>query len=403
MKSIFFILALAISTMAVSLHFNPDGVGASQMIGTGLVLAVAGAFVVTKKGYAYDTITLDQARAAFTNAVVAVYRENVTPTSFLRSFFPSVFSPTKYISFDVMRANEKVAVDILRGTGSNLNKKKRSTIKTLEAPLYAEGFNVNELDSYDTAFGTLDPKFIAQLATEAAETLVAMRNKIERAYEKQCADVLKTGVITLSSGDNIDFKRKSDSLVDLGAGNYWTTNTVDPMTALSTAGQFIREKGKAQGGTYNVIMGEYALNAMLNNTLFKEKYGSLKDVTLGEIHEPQRLATGGTLHGRVSAGSYIFYVWTYPEVYDDANGDSTPYITTTDIIVLPTITNFKTAYSLVPQLPGMNSMVQTEGGSYVMNEYVDFKQRNHVQEILSAGAAVPVAIDTIWTGKVVPS
>jgi len=60
-------------------------------------------------------ITLDQARGAFTNAVIAVYKENVTPTSFLRSFFPSVFSTTKYISFDVKRANEKVAVDILKG------------------------------------------------------------------------------------------------------------------------------------------------------------------------------------------------------------------------------------------------------------------------------------------------
>jgi len=348
-------------------------------------------------------ITLDQARGAFTNAVIAVYKENVTPTSFLRSFFPSVFSPTKYISFDVKRANEKVAVDILKGTGSNLNKKSRSTIKTLEPPQYAESFNVNELDVYDTAFGTLNPTLIAQVATEAAETLVELTNKIERAYEKQCADVLKTGVITLASGDNIDFKRKADSMVDLGAGAYWTVSTVDPMTTLATAGKFIREKGKAQGGSYNVIMGEHALNAMLNNPIFQNKYGSLKDIKLGEINIPQKNATGASLHGFVTAGAYTYNVWTYPEGYENASGAFIPYITTTDIIVLPSVTNFKLAYSLVPQIPGMSPLQSTGNGSYVMNEYVDPKNRNHVQEMLSAGAAVPVAIDTIWTGKVVAS
>lgn len=392
--------ALFVISMIALLLF-PSGVGVVEMAEVGVVLFIASLFMPEASSkLAYNVIGLDAARGALTNAIVAVYKENVTPTSFLRSFFPSSFSPTRLISIEVKRANEKMAVDILRGTGSNLNKKSRSTLKTIEPPQYAEAFNVNELDVYDTAFGTLDPSLMAQLATESAETLVELRNKIERSYEKQCADVLNSGVITLSSGDNIDFKRKAGSMVDGGAGTYWTVTTVDPMIILQAGGQFIRENGKAQGGTYNVIMGSSALNAMLNNPIFTAKYGSLKDITLGEINEPQRNATGGTLHGRVSAGAYVFNVWTYPEGYTNSVGVWTNYIPNTDIIILPTVTNFKITYALVPQLPGMSPLQSTDAGAYVMHEYLDPKMRNHTQELLSAGVALPIAIDTIYTAKV---
>lgn len=400
MKRIFSIISFLAITMVVANHFASEqtSVGAGEMALVGASLFAIALFAPVKSGkFAYDTIGLDAARSIFTNACVAVYKETVTPTSFLRSFFPAKFSPTKLVSFDVKRANEKIAVDILKGTGSNLNKKTRSSLKTIEPPLYSEAHNVNELDIYDTAFGTLDPTLIAQLATQAAEELVELRNKEERAYEKQCADVLVSGVITLVNNDNIDFKRKAGSLVDLTAGAYWTVTTVDPMVALENAGKWIRENGKAQGGVYNVIMGSSALNAMLNNPKFQAKYGSLKDITLGEIREPQRMATGGTLHGKVTAGAYSFYVWSYPEGYTDANGTFQYYIPTTHCIVMPEVTNFNTTYALVPQLPGMAPLTATAGGAYVLHEYIDPKGRNHVQEVLSAGIAMPVAIDTIYT------
>ena len=388
--------ALAILFVAFSLFANA---GPVEIVGTGVVLIGLSFAIPQMSGVAFDTIGLDAARGALTNAIVAIYTETTTVSSFLRSFFPASFSPTKLISFEVKRVTEKIAVDILRGTGTNLNKKSRSTLKTMEPPLYGEGFNVNELDVYDSAFGTLDPALMAQLAVQSAEELIDIRNMIERSYEKQCADVLNSGVITLSSGDNIDFKRKAGSMVDGGAGTYWTVATVDPMVALQASAQFIREEGKVQGGIYNVIMGGSALNAMLNNPKFQAKY-DLKEVKLGEIHEPQRMSTGGTLHGRVSAGSYMFNIWTYPEGYRNASNVFTKYIPDTDFITLPEVTNFKTSHALVPQLPGMTPMRQTEGGAYVFNEYVDMKNRNHTQEILSAGVALPLAIDTIYTQKV---
>lgn len=362
---------------------------------------VLGLSLLTPKmsGVATMAIALTEARGIVTNTIVAVYNEQTMVSSFLRSFFPNVFKPTKLVSVAVKRGTEKIAVDRLRGTGSNLNSKPRSSISTILPPLYSESHNMNELDVYDIAYSTLDPQNMAVLAQESAELMVEDINKIERSYEKQCADVLMSGIITLENGDNIDFGRLPASLVDGGAGTYWTVATVDPMVALEARAKFIREVGKAQGGVYNVIMGGKALNAMLNNPIFQAKY-DLKNVTLGEIREPQRMSNGGTLHGRITGGSYSFNVWTYPEGYENAAGVFVKYIADEYIVVLPEVTNFITANGLVPQLPGMTGQTNVNGGSYVRFEYLDPKQKNHVQEVSSAGVAIPVAIDTIATQKV---
>ena len=404
MKKIFSILLAVAVVCTVSLSlFETNDLTPLKVVG--VTLAIGGlSFVASKtnlQGVLQTTVSLDDARGIFTNTVVAVYSERTQVTSFLRSFFPAKYSPTRLVTIAVKRGTEKVAVDVLRGTGANSVKKTKDSMKTLEPPLYALKSNVNELDVYDVAFATLDPGVMAQMATQQAEILMDMTDQIERAYEKQCADILQSGVIQLVNHDNIIFPRKSTSMVDLGAGNYWTTGTVDPMLALENAGKFLREVGKSQGGRYNVIMGSEALNAMLNNPKFQDKYGSLKDITLGEIREPQRNATGGTLHGRVTAGAYTFIVWTYPEGYEDANGDFQYYIDPKNVVVLPEVTNFVTAFGLVPQLPGDSANTTTQGGQYVLREYIDNNHSNHVQEIKSAGVPIPVAIDRIYTFQAV--
>jgi len=399
MKAIFSICIALFVVAGLTATIAPDTIGTPEF-GLAAVSITAVSLVVPQiPGALLNTIGLEAARSAVTNAIVAIYNEKSTPASFLSSFFPWSFSPTKLVSIEVRRGTEKIAVDILRGTGTNLNKKSRSTIKTMEPPLYGEGFNVNELDVYDTAFGTLDPKIMAQLSTEAADTLNEIKNKILRAYEKQCADALNSGVITVSNGDNIDFKRKAASLQAYAAGTDWTDDTVDPMVALQTDAQWIRENGKSQGGIFNVIMGADVFSAMTNNAIFQAKY-DLKDVQLGELREPQRMSTGGTLHGRVSAGSYKFNIWTYPEGYRDSADVFQKYIPDTDYIMVPENTEFRTQFALVPQLPGMTPLRQTDGGAFVFNEYIDVKGRNHVQEILSAGVALPLAIDTIVTRQI---
>lgn len=387
--------------MIVTIALFPESIDFKSITMSAVGLIVVSAAIPKKfaqKNHLFDTIAIQQARAALTMATIAVYREKPVVASFLRSFFPPVFSNTKLLSIEVQRGKERVAVDVLRGTGANLNRKNRSTQKTILPPLYAEGFNMNELDIYDTAIGSSDPGQIADLARQTADEMMDITDMMERAYEKQCADVLQSGIITLKNGDNIDFKRKAASIVDDGAGSYWSVDTVDPIQAFIQGTAFIREKGKAQGGTYVAILGGRAMDALLNNPVFQAKY-DLRNVSPGEVHEPQRNSVGGTLHGRISAGHYNVDLWTYGEVYDDADGNSVPYIEEENIIILPQAPKFITGFALTPRLLG-DSATTSATGAYTLREYIDWKHCNHVMEQYSAGLVIPVAIDQVYTQKV---
>ncbi len=343
-------------------------------------------------------IATSDARGLFTKMLIDVYKERTAPTSFLRSFFPSKESPTKNISIEVQRGTEKISVDVFRGTEGNRNEFGLGTEKIFAPPYYREFFDATDLDLYDRLFGStaIDAGVFAAFLEDVADKLRMLQDKIERAYERQCAQVLQTGIVTLDSGDNIDFKRKAESLVDLGGGNYWT-DAVDPFETFKTAAKFIRQEGKTQGGTYNAILGEGAHSALLNNTIFKERQDFI-NMPLDAIRPPQRDAVGGTLHGRISAGSYRFNIWTYPEFFDNAAGVSVPYIDDANLIVLPENPRFKLAFAAVPKL--LKEGAPTEQGAFVISEYIDERATAHIMDLKSAGVAIPVAVDQIATVQV---
>lgn len=345
---------------------------------------------------AFETVPVDQVRAAITNSMVAFYQEKPVVKSFLRSFFPAKTSTSKYISIEVQRGTEKLAVDITRGTGANRNQVTKSTVKTFLPPFYSEEFNVNELEIYDVAYGSLDPGTMRNLALEQADVVARMIDKIDRSYEKQIADVVQTGIVTLTNHDSIDFRRQAGSMVDDGGTTYWNNNSNDPGVAFEDAGKWLREQGKIQAnGRYAVILGSKALNDLLNNTIFQNKYDR-KNIDLGAILPPSMSTSGASYHGYVSAGSYVFDLWTYPEVYLDANGVIQSYITENMMIVMPYTPNFNFVYGMVPQLPGVVTPMTLKEGFYTL-EYVDPKLMNHAQRVMSAGVAVPTAVDQIYT------
>jgi hypothetical protein len=345
------------------------------------------------------SISAQDARNLYTKAVAAVYKERTTVQSFLRSFFPSVEKGTKEISIEVQRGFEKIAVDVVRGTEGNRNQFGKSTEKIFVPPLYKEYFDVTQLDSYDKMFGDgqISINTFDNFVADTTEKLGMLQDKIERRYELQCAQVLETGIVTLNAGTNIDFKRKALSKVDLGSGNYWTTGTNSPYATLKTAAEFLRTKGKSQGGVFNVIMGESALGAFLTNAIVLAQ-ADVRNFGLDAIREPQRNAVGSAYHGRVSAGSWVFDLWTYPEYYTDANGNDVPYMNTKNIVVIPQAPKFQLTFAAVPQLISMGG---TTAGAYKIGNYVDERNQTHIYDICSAGVAIPVAVDQIYTAQVV--
>lgn len=346
------------------------------------------------------TISTTDAQGLYTKKIIEVYRERSLPTAFLRSFFPTVESPTLELSIEVQRGFEKIAVDVVRGTDGNRNQWTQSSEKIFIPPFYREYFDATHLALYDRLYGATeinDAVFAAYL-NNVVDKIMELQDKIERSYEVQCAQVLETGIVVLNAATNIDFKRKTASKVDKGAGNYWATGSVDPFADLEAGCNFLRQTGKAAGGVFNAILGSTALAHLLANTTFQTRQ-NLFNMSLDAVAAPQRNSVGASLHGRITCGPYQVNLWSYPQYYDNASGTSTAYVNAKKVTLIPENPRFKLGFAAVPQLITPEQPVQA--GAYKIDEYVDERNASRIIDVKSAGVAIPVAVDQIYTVQVV--
>lgn len=356
-------------------------------------------------------ISITEALPLYTNKLVAVMSDNLPPQGALSSLFMPTQSWTRDIKTQTERVAELIANDQTRGTSGNSNIFGLSTEKIFQPPYYDEYFDVTQLDGYDQLYA--DPSSLISDITlgrfiqYSAEKLMVLQNKIERAYELQCAQVLKTGIVTLVNGSSIDFRRKPASIVDLGSGNYWTnggsnTSTADPFTSLTAAAVFLRTIGKTGDGIFNVIMGSQVLAAYQSNPQVLKR-GLEYHWNMDMLTPAMRVALGWTMHGRVSASSWNFDLISYPNFYDQVSGgvltQGIEYLDPKSIYIVPKNPRFVIAYAAVPQLLSTGS--QPVASKFVFTNYPDLELMTHKFHVKSAGVAIPVAVDQIYTIKVI--
>jgi hypothetical protein len=341
------------------------------------------------------SIQTTDAQGLFTKKLIDVYKEKIAPTGFLRSFFPTVESPTLEVSIEVQRGFEKTAVDVVRGTDGNRNSFSRSTEKIFIPPYYREWMDATQLQLYDRLYGAteINDAIFAAYINSVADSMMELQNKIERSYEVQCSQVLETGIVTLVSQDSIDFKRKPASMVDPGAGNYFANAATDPFAQLEAGCKFLRQVGKAGGAVFNALIGATALNDLLANVIFLKRQ-NLFNMALDVVTAPQMGPTGATYHGTLTCGSYKVQLWAYPQYYD-LSGTSTPYLNDKKVTLIPIKPNFKLAFGAVPQL--INPGTLPKMGAYIIGEYRDEWNKAHKMDICSAGVAIPTAVDQMYT------
>jgi len=354
-------------------------------------------------------LPLQQAKKLFHDMLIAVYDEMIPQPSFFKSFFRVETTQAKTVDIMVRRGSEYIATDVLRGAGSNRNKMSRSTEKEFMPPFYNEDFEGTALDRYDRVFGDEAagvPATIGYLAKDVARNYMLLRDKIERAKEKQCAEVLETGIVELKSHDNIDFKRKAASKVDKSTTDPWSNTGAKVENQLIEAGDFMRKTGKNSSKTLNLVMSSDVFVYLKKTDYFKNN-ANYQQISLIDMNLPQVNAEGGVFHGRISAGPYIFNLWTYDEVYTDSTGTTQYYWPRTHAVVLPTAgAELVLAHAGVPAIitdkarAEYPQFIANQAAEYYLNNYIDQKRKSHTFEIYSAPLAVPVTVDMIYTMQV---
>lgn len=354
------------------------------------------------------SISLADARHLYTSMLVDVYQEREKPTSFLQSFFPDDIVPTKSFSIQVERMGELVAVDVVRGTEGNRNTFTKSTEKLFEPPYFREYLDMTEFDLYDVVLGSMGngrnfQKLFTVLLNTGAERLATLVDKIERAKEIQCAEVLKLGTVTMTQGvtAQINYRRKAASFYDVSA-NYFTAAS-DPFATLQIGCDFLRTVGKSGDATFSLLMGSDVATALLTNAKFLTRQ-NLFSMALDSVVAPAgtRNAEGYTYHGTLTCGAYKVQLFAYPQFYDTVNADGTltpnPYWDPKYAVLLPSKPRFKMVHCAVPQLIGEPGQLPAQG-KYVYQEFLDERRAKHILDVQTAPVPVPVAVDQMWTAK----
>lgn len=357
-----------------------------------------------------STINSTQIRPLLTQALVTWYDERLKLRSsdFFRSFFADKICQERYPSYEVRRANEKVATPVVRGTIGNRNVSQKSTLKAIDPFFFFEYFDATQLDFYQRLFasGSWNINTMTELVNGIGMQQMEQKKKIERAIEIYCSQVLLTGVVSdLVTGETeLDFGRKAGSLVDLGAGQYWENSGTDPYKTFSDAGDWLRANGKVQTYIMNAIVGDKAIEDLYGNSTWLERQ-KLFNTRLDDVVPPSQMNTLARYHGTISAYNYRVRLWTYPEVYTHpVTGVTTKYMDENKVIILPENTDFSLMFGAVPQLvtPGAATM-SVQAADFVYKEKIDDWNASHLFGVQSSPMPVPVAIDTIYTATVVGS
>jgi hypothetical protein len=349
-------------------------------------------------------LSLSQAQGIYTEALASVFKDKPVVYNFLRSFFPDKIFQTLLVNVLAQRSTEFIAMDVYRGESGNRNTWSRSTQKILETFYFREKFDATRLQLYEKMYSGIgiNADIFAAWINDIVEHQVELRETIERTIELMCSMVLENGeIIAPGTGIVIDYKRKAESMVDLGAGNYWDDAGVDPYLSLEASGVFMRTKGKVQGSSFNLILGSECMPALKSNAKFLSQQ-NLFNMKLDDFVGPQRNSKGANLHGFLTTDNYKFYVWTYPEYYQDPNTNvMTPYINPKKAIVLPEGFTGFTAFGAVPQvvtsMGGLGKMIVPKSGNFVMSDNVDEEARTHYYNVESAPLPVLDAVDKVYT------
>lgn len=345
-------------------------------------------------------ISLTDALPLYTGEIVAKYSDNQKPKSFGRSYFTETETASKLASILSQRGLNLVASDISRGSRGNLNVFDKSTQGIVYPPYFSEFFNMVDLASYDAleVDGFKSDIVWGNFIQEVAQKMDILMNKIDRSYELQCWQLFNTGIITLNDGSNVSYGRKAGSLFDPGAGNYWATSTVNPITGTLTRGAtWLNETGKMAGSTIDVIFSNGAWAAWLGNAIVGNNDLKFNNNLTVLANTAVRDSTGKTFLGSTTSGAFNFNFFTYSDFYQSANGTVTHYLDDKKVIMVPSQSMNTLVYTAVPQ-DFTKGMGPRKGKWQTWN---DVKRTAMYQGVDSAGIPILNAIDQVYTEKVV--
>lgn len=347
-----------------------------------------------------------------TQAIVAKYELNPTSDLAFTSMMGRDVTDAASVGVSTRKNNKLVSSDIIRGARGTRNASSKSAIDIFIPPFYDEWYDLTQLEGYDKMASTLvpDETFIARTAKKAMKMTDTCKGKEQRAIEKQWLQVMKTGIVELVSGDDLNFNRSADSMVNVGlsdSAKYWDKASATIIDNIRVGCERIRKIGGAPGSIINLITSSKGIQTIISSDEIKD-IADNRRLNLVNITMPKgaEMITGLTFHGTLAAGTFTVNLFSYDETYTNDSGSDVRYMDENQCILLPDFpflkANMTTAFGALPVIyeGDKGASIRYQPIDFQVSDIVDEDAATHKVHVKSAPLAIPVALDCIYNMQI---
>ena len=334
----------------------------------------------------------------FLEKIVAVYDQemDVSVPTFCTGMYAAEYSDTEHVSVDIARANESIAKEVT-GNAEEFVDLGEETNKDYVPLEYRQTVLINNRTGYRRDLGEQPFSSVGQAARTIKRIMRSTafaEKRIKRAVELRSIGALLDGQIVVGN-ETISFNRKATH--NFTASTAWTAAGADIEANLKTMGELIRKDGLVN--VAKLVVGETALTALYSKEDYRTQLDQRWRGDISKVYERDDM-TGGIFHGIITAGSWQFKVYSFPQYYENAAGVQTRYLPADKVIALPEMPKFTMAYGGIPLqfkdnllsngMPPIQEMVR---GEKLIKSYTDMKRENYFVSVCSRPLPLPVAVD----------
>jgi len=280
------------------------------------------------------------------------FAEVYAPTTYLKQAYfsksPTEFHKTTMIDIDKVKGDRAVSTYVTKEDGSIKVDDKTFGTNTFTVPVIKEhtfttaGQVINDRLPGENIYEDVSPSQRSQI--KLANDQAMLSNRADRAEEKQCSELLQTGIVTVvyanGSVGTIDFGLLTSHKLVLTGTDAWDDAGSKPLRNLLTGYEKVKDdSGKLVA---DVIMGSDAATDFIENADVKSQLDTRR-IDLGEIN-PRALSEQGVRYIGTLKRPTID-IWEYVELYDSpTSSKQVPYIDRKKVVMIGAGADFRQHY-----------------------------------------------------------
>lgn len=245
------------------------------------------------------------------------------PTTFLRSLTVKTEKThkTKYLEIDQIFGGQQVAGYVSRQGGPNpVGKAGYESIIHLVPYLYDEiAYTPSDVD-IRPAGQTVYTQPVDPAASMVAQWLADLEDRFIRAEERQVAQALTTGKITVSGKDveyEVDFNQAGANIKTLTGADSWDETTATILDDLRDWSQQMLDNGAPAP---DVLVCDVKAGALLKTNADVLEILDVRNVNTGDFTPKQLRGMRATYEGRLAGSGFDLSIYTYQGMYQAMNG-----------------------------------------------------------------------------------